>query len=950
MRDHRSATRFFASSVLVGTAGLTVACSPEGKAKPQDTTAPTSEAYIATSGAETPLGPAGMLLGALQATVRIVVDEPGRILYTQDGSEPSLDSGATGKGGQVVYMTLNHDTELRWVAEDSAGNREATVHRTVVRFDQIPPELTVDPEPSGSTFPGPIVVKVRSNEPVTIYYRTDGGLAVAGNAQTLEAHDTLDLPLAHRTSLSMRAVDAAGNLWGPKMRVYEIDDVAPVSVAEPAGGRFLKPLEVRLFANDPVGVIHFTLDGTEPDENSPEWVDAQVFSTETTLKFRAVDPGGNWEPTHTETYAIGPIGARTPTPAVDAERVDVAGNLALSAALIGAAGLCSGWPETPLRHGIAYDLWATGRSVSDGLLQASHGGYSPIYAPLNFSRAGSASASPDRDQNGSNLEETLNATLSALAGAAGDSVPASIYPLVLPFQGVSALLLRDPGHDLRSDGLPVSEDDFGLITWQGTSGAQRNNSADAFHAQLAVLAARAASATTAEHARDPGVYGRDVAPVIGQRCVGCHRPGGTSPDLTTPTNVMALVDPGAPAASRLLAILGRDTPHPSQPATSAQRAAIAAWIEAGGVGPEDATVAPGPTAREGFNAALAVQQTVWMLDWAGRQLGLDPSTSRLNVLGTNGVRYLPSVVRATDQAGLPGLPRRPQGFTVVDARYVLGEQARGLLAALALMRVETERSATLLALGIQRDAANLTARDYARNAAALLTERAYEAGDDTWRSSWAPEEGLSDEIDAEGLGDALRALAAARAADLVDADVFESRVAAARAQLATALRRDDGWFHARTSLVAGPLRGERPQLAAQLSVLQGLLALSSAGDATAADEARALWGRLEAFWDADSGAWQTALGDAVYLYDARLAARSVEALDQAARAGLPGAEERLAAFFRSVVLGGLLASETWWTGEVADGADDDRDGVLKPEEVPVAHGVAPSFRREIRFE
>jgi hypothetical protein len=950
MRDHRSATRFFASSVLVGTAGLAVACGPEGKETPQDTLAPSSEAFIATSGAETPLGPTGMLLGALQATVRIVMDEPGRILYTQDGSEPSPDSPATGKGGQVVYMTLNRDTELRWVAEDTAGNREATVHRTMVRFDQTPPDVTVDPEPGGSQFPGPIVVKVRANEPVTIYYRTDGGLAVAGNAQTLEARDTLDLPLAHRTSLSMRAVDAAGNLWGPKMRVYHIDDVAPVTVAEPAGGRFLKPLEVRLFSDDPDGVVHFTLDGSEPGENSPEWMDAQVFSTETTLKFRAVDPGGNWEPTRTETYVIGPIGARTSTPAVDAERVDVAGNLALSAALMNAAGLHSGWAETPLRHGIAYDLWATGRTVSDGLLFASHGGYSPIYAPLNIARAGSASASPDRDQNGSNLEETLNATLLALASAAGDAVPTGIHPLVLPFQGVSALLLRDPGHALRPDGLPVSEDDLGLVTWQGTSGAQRNNTAEAFHAQMAVLAARAASVTTADHARDPGVYGRDVAPVIGQRCVGCHRPGGTTPDLTQPVNVLALVDPGAPAASRLLAILGREAPHPSQPATAAQRAAIASWIEAGGVGPEDAGLVPGLTAREGFSAALAVQQSVWMLDWAGRQLGLDPSTGRLNVLGTNGVRYLPSVVRATDQPGLAGLPRRPQGFTVVDPRYVLGEQARGLLAALALLRVETERAATLVTLGIQRDAANLTARDYARNAAALLTERAFEASDDTWRSSWAPEAGLSDEIDAEGLGDALRGLAAARAADLVPADVFEARVAAARAQLATGLRRDDGWFHAKTSFLTGPTRGERPQLVPHLAVLQGLLAVAAAGDASAGQEARALWGRLEAFWDADTGAWQTSLGDAVYLYDARTAARSVEALDDAARADLPGAEERLAAFFRSVVLGGLLASETWWTGEVADGADDDRDGLLKPEEVPVANGVAPSFRREIRFE
>ena len=64
----------------------------------------------------------------------------------------------------------------------------------------------------------------------------------------------------------------------------------------------------------------------------------------------------------------------------------------------------------------------------------------------------------------------------------------------------------------------------------------------------------------------------------------------------------------------------------------------------------------------------------------------------------------------------------------------------------------------------------------------------------------------------------------------------------------------------------------------------------------------------------------------------------------------PDAEARLTAFFRAVVLDGLLASETWLTGEIADGADDDRDGILKAGDVPVGNGVAPSFRREIRFE
>ena len=928
-----------------------VGCGPEGKTGPVDLTPPTSRAFLATSGAETPLGPNGMLLGALQASVRIEMNEPGRLLYTQDGSEIDPDSPATGKGGQVLYLTLNHDTELRWLAEDSAGNRETTSHHTFVEFDQVSPEVTIDPLPTGgSKFPGPIVVRVRADEPVTIYYRTDGGLATAGGPTTLEARDQLDLPLAHRTTLSIRAVDGARNLWGPKMLTYEIDDVAPATVAEPAGGRFLKPLEVRLHTNDESGVIHFSLDGSEPGGDAPVWNAAQVFSTTTTLKFRAIDQGGNSEPVRTETYEIGPLGPRKPTVGIDAERIDVAGNLALASALMNAAGLWSGWAETPARQAIAYDLWATGRTVADALLLTSHGGYSPIYAPLNIARAGSASASPDRNGNGSNLEETLAATLEALAAAAGAVVPDAIYPLVLPFEGASSLLLRDPGHAVRADGLPVAEDDLALTTWTGTSGPKRNNTANAVHAALAALASRAAGVTTASHPSDPGTYGQSVAPVLGQRCLGCHRPGGISPDLGDVENVAALVTPAAPGTSRLLTLLGREEPHPSQPATPAQRAAILAWIEAGAPRPESAALEPGLTAQEGFLAAVAAQSAIWMLDWVGTALGLDPTTGRLDVLGTNGVRYLPAVLRANDDPGLPGTPRRPRSFAVTDARYELGVQARGVLAALALVRLEAERQAVFRDVALQTGGANLDSLDYARNATLLLTSRAWDDTTSGYRSSWAPADGLSDEIDAESLGETLRALAAARSADLVDAARYDQRVEAARGQLDTVLRRDDGWFRTRVSVALGPTHGERPEVRVQLAVLEGLLALAAAGDSSAADDARVLWGRLEAFWDAETGAWQSSLGDPIYVYDPSLAARAVSTLDAASRAGLPDAEARLAAFFRAVVLGGLLASETWLTGEIADGADDDRDGILKAGDVPVGNGVAPSFRREIRFE
>lgn len=929
---------------------LAAGCGPEGKSVPTDEVAPESAAYVALSGAETPLTPAGVLLAAKRATVRIQMNEPGQIFYTQDGSEPDPAMPTTGQGGDVVFMTLVQDTELRWVAVDRAGNREATSHSTFVHFDQQAPEATIDPEPAGFRFPGPITVTVRANEPVTIYYRIDGGLAVAGGADTLVASDTLDLALAHPTSLSIRVVDVAGNLWGPKFLKYDIDDVAPVSTADPAGGRFLKPLEVRLGVDDPSATQYFTLDGSEPDESSPVWSDALTLSEPTTLKFRAVDPGGNWEATRTEQYEVGPLGARSPTPAVDAERIDVAGNLELAAALMRAAGPWSGLEGTPTRRDLDYDLWATGRQVIDGILFQSHGGYSPVYSPLNLARAGSAQASPDRDGNGSNLEETLAASLNALAAPLADTVPTAIYPLVLPFEGVSSLLLRDPGHETRADGLPVSEDDYGLVTWQGTAGAQRNHTAAAFHATLAAYAARIAGATLASHTTDETAFGTDVAPVIGQRCVGCHRPGQASPDLTEPTGVQGLVSPGAPATSRLLQILALDPEHPSQPATAAQRAAVGRWIEAGGVGPSLADVAPGPTAREGLLAAIAWQSATWGLDWAGRQLGMDPATGRLNVLGTNGVRYLPASIRATEQAGPAGMPRRPQAFAALDPRYELGVQARGVVAALALVEARSKAAAFGATVGLDDAGANLTPGDYARNGVALLVDRCFDAEADEYRASFSPEAGLSAEVDAAGLGDALTALAAAWQAGALDAEKATARIDAILRQLETSLRRPDGWFAAQATPAAGTRSTERPEVRVQLALMQGLLAAGQAGHAAADEAARALWGRLDAFWDADVGAWQSALGEPVYTYDAALAARAVATLDAASRAGLADAENRFRAFVAAVVYGGLLSSETWWTGEVADGADDDHDGLLKPSEVPVGQGVAPAFRREIRFE
>lgn len=950
--EHRSVSGPRPVTVAVAV-GFAAGCAPEGKSSPPDLVAPFSEAYVATSGAETPLGPSGMLLGAKQARVRLTMNEPGNIYYTTDGSEPRPGDPNTGQAGQTVSTTLVRDTELRWYAVDKAGNREAQNHRTFVRFDATPPDVVVDPQPNpGAPFSGPVTVRVTADEPVTIHYTTDGRVAVPGASTTREARDVLELTLEHPTRLSLRVTDLANNLWGPKNFTYAIDDVPPTTVADPPGGAYLAPIEVRLATNDPDGTIHYTLDGTEPDAASPIWQSTLVVSSETTLRFRAVDPGGNLEPARTETYRIGALGPRAPVAALDAERIDVAGNLSLAAALMSVAGRWSGRDDGPAYTEDAYEMWATGRTAADAVLLMSHAGYSPVYSPLNIARAGSPQASPDRNENGTNVDETLTATLGGLAAFYEDTVPADIYPLVLPFEGASSLLLRSPSTERRADGLPIEEDDYAGWTWEGSAGPVRNHTALVLHAMMEALAARIATATVVSHAAGADAFSRDVAPVLGQRCLGCHRPGGESPDLTVSSAIEALVIRGAPAASPLLQYLGRDVPHPSVPATAAQRAAVSAWIETDATVPGGGDMRPGLTAREGTLALLAWQQSHFLFDWIGRSFGLDPSTGRLSVLGTNGVRYIPAKLRATDRQGLPGMPRRPEAFSIVDARYALGEQARGLVAALALADVSAQRAAAWATAPLQTEDAQASALDYARNAAALLPERTFETTSGTFRSAWSPEAGYAATLTTSDAGDALAGLAAASAAGLLDAEHAAARAAVLRGTLFEHAR-PDSWFPDAIVLdatFAPPATTVRPSLEAQLAVLAGLLAWAELGDAEAAEAARTLWGRLGAFWDGDAGTFQTSFGDPVYVYTPALAARVMRTLDAAARVGLREAAPRLSVFFRGTVRRGLVSSELWWTGETADGPDDDLDGIPKPGDVPVGHGVAPAFRREIRFE
>jgi uncharacterized repeat protein (TIGR01451 family) len=84
------------------------------------------------------------------------------------------------------------------------------------------------------------------------------------------------------------------------------DTQAPVTIVSPAGGVYASSQEVTLSCSDNSGEcsIHYTIDGTDPTTNSPVYTQAITVSTDTTLKYFAIDGAGNIEDWKFQVYTI----------------------------------------------------------------------------------------------------------------------------------------------------------------------------------------------------------------------------------------------------------------------------------------------------------------------------------------------------------------------------------------------------------------------------------------------------------------------------------------------------------------------------------------------------------------------------------------------------------------------------------------------------------------------
>ncbi len=149
--------------------------------------------------------------------------------------------------------------------------------------DDVPPEVICSHE--SGTYEEPITVKLSATDAADpaprIYYTLDGSTPTTSDTYFVN-QGSIDIRTAGMKSLKYFAMDRSGNKTSIEARQYgmELRDARPVIAADKEQKQYSHPIEVVISARDDVDAsvtVHYTRDGSVPDENSPSFVDSEAF-------------------------------------------------------------------------------------------------------------------------------------------------------------------------------------------------------------------------------------------------------------------------------------------------------------------------------------------------------------------------------------------------------------------------------------------------------------------------------------------------------------------------------------------------------------------------------------------------------------------------------------------------------------------------------------------------
>jgi hypothetical protein len=231
-------------------------------------------------------------------TVSLSVSTPGAaIRYTTDGSIPSAAHGTVYSGP----INISQSTVIKAVAYLQNGEDNSVVSGVMTSVYNARGQVGMPSAiPLSISFTDDTtVVLVPADPGDTIYYTVNG--------DDPSTEDTVfRAPITMRSTVTLKffAVNGDGDIGSIRTEVYTLRDTLAVPSASVPGTSFTDSITVVLSHPGDSGVlIRYTVDGSDPDQNSPVFNAANpIFITTTlTLKARVYPPIGS------EAYIASPV-------------------------------------------------------------------------------------------------------------------------------------------------------------------------------------------------------------------------------------------------------------------------------------------------------------------------------------------------------------------------------------------------------------------------------------------------------------------------------------------------------------------------------------------------------------------------------------------------------------------------------------------------------------------
>ncbi len=252
--------------------------------------------------------PAGGMFARQPLSITLASTKSAIIYYTVDGTPPTERSPTY----DTPLALSTPDVTLRFFARDASGNLSLN---GVERYRRVPgaPTITlktVQPPILGpkehatiewvcQQYCGRFRVVVGEGSADQDLLVTEGDVSAGQVIQTLIDASQIPMP---RTRLWVH-VTSNGGVHGAVSLPLAIDRQPPQVHAWPAGGTYGEHLHVALVA-DEGATIHYTTDGAEPTRDAAIYTKALSVSTDTTLRFLAIDRFGNVSSQDAEGYRI----------------------------------------------------------------------------------------------------------------------------------------------------------------------------------------------------------------------------------------------------------------------------------------------------------------------------------------------------------------------------------------------------------------------------------------------------------------------------------------------------------------------------------------------------------------------------------------------------------------------------------------------------------------------